>query len=115
MRTVSVVAPEHPISDLLSVEEGTAYLGCSLRFLRELVAQRQVPVVRIGRFVRLRRGDLDAYVAACTAPALRGPLALAEASLSASRSDRLPASAAPSQVPRRGRRPRPSSPDPSAA
>ncbi|MGO9581596.1 MAG: hypothetical protein ACLP36_02195 [Acidimicrobiales bacterium] len=42
--------------------------------VRELIARRELPVVRIGRLVRLGNDDLDAYVQACRQPASRGPL-----------------------------------------
>jgi excisionase family DNA binding protein len=72
--STSVVAPA-PTRHLLTIKEGCAYIGVSERFVRELLAQRQLPAVRLGRSVKLRQTDLDAYIEASTQPALRGPLA----------------------------------------
>jgi excisionase family DNA binding protein len=49
-------------------------LGSAVRFVRELVARRELPIVRIGRLVRFQTEDIDAYVEACRQPASRGPL-----------------------------------------
>lgn len=62
------------VDELLDVCQVAVVLHCSTRNVRELVATRQLPVVRIGRLIRFRTADLDAYIAACRQPAERGPL-----------------------------------------
>jgi excisionase family DNA binding protein len=59
---------------LQDVSLAALWLGCTPRFVRELVARRELPVVRIGRLVRFQPADLDAYIKACRQPAVRGPL-----------------------------------------
>ena len=54
---------------LLDVDGVAASLSISRRMATDLVYGRAVPVVKIGRLVRVRRSDLDAYVAAQTIPA----------------------------------------------
>ena len=49
---------------LLSVEEAAAVLGTPVRFVRRLVAERRIPFHRVGRYVRIRTSDLDAFIAA---------------------------------------------------
>lgn len=59
---------------LLDVDAAAVLLGCTPRNIRELVARQRIPVVRIGRLVRFRRADLEAFVDACRRPATTGPL-----------------------------------------
>lgn len=59
---------------ILDPEAAAAYLKITRRHLRELVARREIPVTRVGRLLRFRRSGLDAYLAAATTPATRGPL-----------------------------------------
>lgn len=49
---------------LLTVEEVRAELGIGSTLIRGVIASGALPVVRIGRAVRVRRVDLDAYVEA---------------------------------------------------
>ena len=51
---------------LLSKPEAAAHLSVSARMMERLVAERRVPVVRIGRHIRLRASDLDAFIVANT-------------------------------------------------
>jgi excisionase family DNA binding protein len=46
----------------LSVAETAGYLGTSERFVRRIVAERRVPFHRVGRHVRFRLSDLDAWL-----------------------------------------------------
>ena len=51
---------------LLDVAEAAERLGITQRFVRKLVAQRQLPVYRINsRTIRLSETDLDAYLDSC--------------------------------------------------
>jgi excisionase family DNA binding protein len=56
---------------LLSVEEAAERLGTSTRFVRRLIFERRIALVKMGRHVRITPGDLDAYVAAGRVDALR--------------------------------------------
>lgn len=47
-----------------SVPEAAEYLSTSIRFIRRLVADRRVPFYKVGRHVRLKRADLEAFVQA---------------------------------------------------
>lgn len=47
---------------LLKPEEAAAYLAVSEPTIRQWIWQRRLPVVRLGRAVRLRREDLDAVI-----------------------------------------------------
>ena len=49
---------------LMRAQEAAAYLTCTDRYLRTLVAQRRIAVVRVGRNVRFRKTDLDAFIEA---------------------------------------------------
>jgi excisionase family DNA binding protein len=46
----------------LTIAEAAEYLNVSERFIRRLVAERRVPYYKLGKFVRFRRRDLDAYL-----------------------------------------------------
>ena len=52
-----------PWGDLLDARGAGDYTGISERFIRRLIAERRVPVHRLGRHVRLATGDLDEYIA----------------------------------------------------
>ena len=47
---------------LLSVEEAASYLRIAVWTMRHWVSQRKIPFVRLGRLVRFRQADLDAYI-----------------------------------------------------
>jgi excisionase family DNA binding protein len=51
-----------PMRQLLKPEEAAAYLAVSEHTIRQWIWQRRLPVVRLGRAVRLRREDLDAVI-----------------------------------------------------
>ncbi|MCP3756023.1 helix-turn-helix domain-containing protein [Streptomyces sp. TBY4] len=57
---------------LLSITEAADYLGTGERMVRRLRAQRAVPVVKVGKHVRFRVSDLEAYLTAQTVPARGG-------------------------------------------
>lgn len=61
--------PETPDLTLLTLPEAAIETGLTIRALRHLVAVRALPVVRLGRSVRILRADLVAYISACTTPA----------------------------------------------
>ena len=55
--------PDDEPAMLLRLPEAARLLGLSLTTVRELVARRELPCVRIGASVRIRRDELTAWVA----------------------------------------------------
>jgi excisionase family DNA binding protein len=54
---------------LLDPDAAAERLGVSVRWIRRAVAERRLPFIKVGRFVRFRPADLDAYIAAQLVPA----------------------------------------------
>ncbi len=50
--------------ELLTVAEAGEYLGTGERFVRRLIAQRRITYVKLGKYVRLQRSALDAFIEA---------------------------------------------------
>jgi excisionase family DNA binding protein len=50
--------------DLLTCEEAAEYMHVPVRFIRRLIAERRVAFLKVGRYVRLRRRDLDRFLEA---------------------------------------------------
>ncbi|MFL6126619.1 helix-turn-helix domain-containing protein [Actinophytocola sp.] len=44
-----------------TVEEAAEYLGTGVRFVRRLIAERRIPFHKVGKFVRLKLDDLEAF------------------------------------------------------
>lgn len=53
-----------PGGQLMSITEAAGYLGVKASFVRALVQERRIVSFRVGRLVRIRRGDLDAFLEA---------------------------------------------------
>ena len=49
-------------SALLDVAAAAAHLGVSEAFVRRLVLEKRVRYYKVGKFVRFRPGDLEAFV-----------------------------------------------------
>jgi len=49
-------------SPLLDVEELAQWLGVEQGFVRRLIAQRRVPFVKIGKFVRFDANEINAWI-----------------------------------------------------
>ena len=47
---------------LLSVPDAAALLGCSQAAIRRWLSQRRLKGVKVGRLVRLRMADLEAFI-----------------------------------------------------
>ena len=47
---------------LLTVTEAGEYLGTGERFIRRLITERRIAYVKVGKYVRLERSTLDAFV-----------------------------------------------------
>jgi len=58
------VAPSERNDPLLTVAEAGDYLGTGERFIRRLIAQRRITYVKLGKYVRLQRSTLDAFIEA---------------------------------------------------
>ena len=52
-----------PINPLLTGDEVSAILNISRAYAYQLMRTGEIPSVKIGRSVRVRREDLDAYIA----------------------------------------------------
>jgi excisionase family DNA binding protein len=46
----------------LTIEAAAERLGVTPRLVRRLVTERRIGFVRVGKFIRLRQEDLDAYL-----------------------------------------------------
>ncbi len=49
--------------------EAAEYLHVTERWIRRAIAERRIPYVKVGRLVRFRKSDLDAYIEAQRVPA----------------------------------------------
>ncbi len=47
---------------LLTVKDAAACLNTTERHLREMIYQRRVPFIKVGRLVRIDSGDLDKWI-----------------------------------------------------
>ena len=56
---------------LLTVAQAGEYLGTGERFVRRLITERRIPYVKLGKYVRLQRSALDAFVDAGRVHSLR--------------------------------------------
>ncbi|WP_314853513.1 helix-turn-helix domain-containing protein [uncultured Microbacterium sp.] len=57
--------------DELLDEAGVARVTrTTARMARRIIAERRVPVIKVGRYVRVRRSDLEAWLEANTQPAV---------------------------------------------
>jgi excisionase family DNA binding protein len=56
-------APANPLHPLLTVPEVAELLRLSPRSIRRLIADGRLPIVRLGRAIRIRPRDVEALVA----------------------------------------------------
>jgi excisionase family DNA binding protein len=56
--------------ELFTCQEAADYLHVPLRFIRRLIAERRIPFHKCGRYVRLKRSDLDAFIEEGRVPVL---------------------------------------------
>ncbi|HEU5476140.1 MAG TPA: helix-turn-helix domain-containing protein [Actinophytocola sp.] len=49
-------------TNYLTVDEAAEYMNTTARFVRRLIAERRVPFHKIGRHVRLKVVDLQAFI-----------------------------------------------------
>lgn len=57
--------------NLLTTDEAATYLNVTPRMVRRLVQECRIPVIRIGRHVRLKPEHVEEYLRNQTSPALR--------------------------------------------
>lgn len=57
-----------PRDELLTIGQAGEYIGTGERFVRRLVSERQISYVKIGKFIRLQRSALDAFIEAGRVP-----------------------------------------------
>ena len=56
---------------LLTVAQAGEYLGTGERFIRRLITERRIGYVKVGKYVRLERSTLEAFVDAGRVPRQR--------------------------------------------
>jgi excisionase family DNA binding protein len=61
-------------SQLLSAEQVAEEIGCCLLTIRRKIYSGELPSLKIGRLVRVRREDLDAFLAASAVSAKGGQI-----------------------------------------
>jgi len=49
----------------MAVDDAAARLGVSVRFVRRLVAERRIPYVEVGKFVRFDPSELEVWIDEC--------------------------------------------------
>ena len=47
---------------LLTVEQAAEHLGTSVRFIRRLRTEGRIPVIKLGKHIRIDSNDLDIYI-----------------------------------------------------
>jgi excisionase family DNA binding protein len=50
------------IVEHLTVAQAADYMSVTERFVRRLIADRRIPFHRLGRLVRLKKTDIDAFI-----------------------------------------------------
>jgi len=56
------------VDELLTVAQAGDYLRTGERFVRRLVAERRISYVKLGKYVRLQRSTLNAFIEAGRVP-----------------------------------------------
>lgn len=56
----------------LTPQDAADLLRVQVPMIRRLVNERRIPVTKVGRYVRINRNDLDAWLVANTRPATGG-------------------------------------------
>ena len=51
--------------ELLSPEQLAAHLGIGRTFAYQLIREKRIPSLKIGRLRRVRRADVDRYIETC--------------------------------------------------
>lgn len=53
---------------LVDIDGAAEYLSVTPRFVRSLVAERRIPFLKMGRFVRFDTAELDRWLDDCRVP-----------------------------------------------
>ena len=61
--TKTTTKPGSPLPHLLSLPAACEVLGCSMKTLRRLIDAKTLPVIRLGRLVRVHPEDLTRLIA----------------------------------------------------
>src|SRR5260370_33577270 len=59
---MSTAEPPGTGDDLLTIEQAASRLNMSARYVRRLIAERRIAFHRMGRAVRLKAADVDAFI-----------------------------------------------------
>ncbi|MHB1533744.1 MAG: helix-turn-helix domain-containing protein [Acidimicrobiales bacterium] len=51
-----------PVPELLDIESLAAHLNDSVRHVRRLVAERRIPYLKVGHFIRFDPADINAWL-----------------------------------------------------
>jgi excisionase family DNA binding protein len=62
------------VEKLIDVTQLAELLGVTVRHVRRLVAERRIPFVKIGSYVRFDPADVRAYVLSCKVAPVTPPL-----------------------------------------
>jgi excisionase family DNA binding protein len=57
---------------LMNVEQLADELGVSVRYVRRIIAERRIPYVKVGHFIRFQRDDVERWVEANRVTAFTG-------------------------------------------
>lgn len=52
----------HPLPELLDVEGVAAVLGVNVRYVRRLVAERRIPFIKWGRYLRFDADEIGEWI-----------------------------------------------------
>ncbi|GAA1332942.1 helix-turn-helix domain-containing protein [Saccharothrix algeriensis] len=50
------------MTEHFTVQEAADYMNTTVRFVRRLIAERRIAFHHLGRHVRLKRADVDAFI-----------------------------------------------------
>ncbi len=64
-----MTAQPAPTRQLVDIPGAALYLGCTVRFVRRLIAERRVTHIKLGKLVRFDLADLDTYISTGVVPA----------------------------------------------
>ncbi|MFM8895015.1 MAG: excisionase family DNA-binding protein, partial [Actinomycetales bacterium] len=70
-RPISFRSFKSSTGEHLTVEQAAEYLNITDHFDRRLIRERCIPFIEVGRLTRLRRTDIDDYLAGRHVPAVR--------------------------------------------
>lgn len=69
----STAATDGGADELLTPSQAGDYLHTGERFIRRLIAERRIAYVKLGKYVRLQRSALDAFIESGRVPTASDP------------------------------------------